>query len=309
MNKLLKKGDKGPEVVRLQKILNVIPDGKFGPQTEKAVMRFQLEKQLVVDGIVGNNTWHMLSLSKSDGEAIDEDSDIMSQHFETQYNQLIHRYYLDKSEYLQRKGKNEYCFLHHTAGRENPYRVIDHWNKDTRGRVATEFVIGGQSHKGSPSEYDGVVVQAFPEGGYGWHLGKTGSGHMNRHSIGIEICSVGYLEEDMGNYYTYFKSSVHEDQVIKLDSPFRRRQYWHKYSDRQIAETEKLLRYIAERDEVDMRLGLQQLIKKFGPKKAFEFQEDAYYGKIKGLLTHTNVRKTKMDCYPDERLVEVILKL
>ncbi len=80
MNRLLKKGDKGTEVVRLQKILNVIPDGNFGPQTEKAVMRFQLEKQLKVDGIVGTQTWQMLSLTKSNHEAIDEDTDTMSQY-------------------------------------------------------------------------------------------------------------------------------------------------------------------------------------------------------------------------------------
>ena len=234
MNRLLKKGDEGVEVIRLQKILNIIPDGKFGPQTEKAVMRFQLEKQLVVDGIVGTQTWQMLSLTKSNGEAIDEDSDIRSQYFKTQYNQLIHKYYLDKNEYLQKKGKNQYCFLHHTAGLENPYRVIDSWNKDTRGRIATEFVIGGQCHKDNSSKYDGVVVQAFPENGYGWHLGKTGSGSMNSQSVGIEICSVGYLEEDMGNYYTYFESSTHEDQVIKLNDFFKKYQYWHKYSDKQI---------------------------------------------------------------------------
>jgi peptidoglycan hydrolase-like protein with peptidoglycan-binding domain len=309
MNRLLKKGDEGTEVIRLQKILNIIPDGKFGPQTEKAVMRFQLEKQLIVDGIVGTQTWQMLSLTKSNGEAIDEDSDIRSQYFKTQYNQLIHKYYLDKNEYLQKKGKNQYCFLHHTAGLENPYRVIDSWNKDTRGKIATEFVIGGQSHKDNSSKYDGAVVQAFPESGYGWHLGKTGSGSMNSQSVGIEICSVGYLEEDMGKYYTYFESSTHEDQIIKLDDFFKKYQYWHKYSDKQIDQVDKLLRYIAERDEIDMRLGLQQWIKKFGPKQAFEFQEDAYYGKVKGLLTHTNVRRDKSDCYPDERLVEVILKL
>ena len=70
-----------------------------------------------------------------------------------------------------------------------------------------------------------------------------------------------------------------------------------------------LLKFIADRDSIDMRLGLQQWIKKYGPVKAFEYQEDAYYGKVKGLLTHTNVRRDKMDCYPDERLVEMILKL
>ncbi len=315
MTKLLKKGDTGPNVVRLQKIINVIPDGKFGPHTEKAVMRFQLEKQLKVDGIVGSKTWHMLTMSKSSGEAIDEDSDINSQYFKTSYNQLIHKYYLSKDEYASKRGGNEYCFLHHTAGRENPYRTIDHWNKDTRGRVATEFVIGGQSHKTGDDKYDGNTVQAFPESGYGWHLGKTGSGHMNRHSVGIEICSTGYLDEiididgTITEYRTYFNSAVDKSQVIKLDEPFRGKFFYHRYSDKQIEEVDKLLRYIAERDQIDMRIGLQQFIKKYGPKKAFEFQEDAYYGKVKGLLSHTNVRRGKSDVYPDERLVEIILKL
>ena len=58
-----------------------------------------------------------------------------------------------------------------------------------------------------------------------------------------------------------------------------------------------------------MRIGLQQLIKKYGPTKAFEFNQDAYYGKIRGLLSHTNVRKTKMDIYPDPDMIDMILSL
>ena len=308
--KLLMKGARGPEVVKLQKLLNIVADGIFGPATEKAVMRYQLQKQLTADGIVGNNTWQMLTLSKGDNEAIDEDTDISSQFFKTNFNQQIHRYYLDKGEYLSKPGKNEYCFLHHTAGRENPYKVVDHWNRDTRGRVATEFVVGGQSHKNGEDSNDGIVVQAFPESGYGWHLGKTGSGYMNRHSIGIEICSAGYLTEtDKGIYKTYFNSTVADSQVLKLDEPFRRKMAWHSYSDKQMEEVKKLLEYIQERDGIDMRIGLRQWIKKYGPIKAFGFQEDAYYGKVKGLLTHTNVRKDKTDCYPDQRLIDIILSL
>ena len=83
-------------------------------------------------------------------------------------------------------------FLHHTAGGSNPYACIDQWGRDRRGRVATEFVLGGQNYRTGDDEYDGVMVQAFPEDGYGWHLGQTGSGYMNRHSIGLEICSIGY---------------------------------------------------------------------------------------------------------------------
>jgi hypothetical protein len=72
---------------------------------------------------------------------------------------------------------------------------------------------------------------------------------------------------------------------------------------------EKWLRFIGERDGVDLRVGLQQWIKKQGATKAFDFQEDAYYGKVKGLLSHTNVRRDKMDVYPDPRLIDVIMSL
>jgi hypothetical protein len=36
---------------------------------------------------------------------------------------------------------------------------------------------------------------------------------------------------------------------------------------------------------------------------------DASMGKIKGLLTHTNVRMDKSDCYPDPDFVDMILSL
>ena len=53
----------------------------------------------------------------------------------------------------------------------------------------------------------------------------------------------------------------------------------------------------------------KQWIKKYGPTKAFEFHQDAYDGKVRGLLSHTNVIKGKMDVYPDPRLVDVIMSL
>ena len=245
---LLKKGSSGDEVKRLQKILMLPIDGIFGSQTQNAVKKFQLQNNIKVDGIVGNVTWQLLVTTKPDIEAIDEDTDLGEQWFTTNYGQRIHKYYLSKSEYLRKPGKNQYMFLHHTAGGCNPYSCIDFWGRDSRGRVATEFVLGGQNYRTEDSEYDGVMVQAFPEDGYGWHLGKTGSGYMNRHSIGLEICSIGYLDDE---YKSYVNKKAHPNQVIELEKAFRGRKFWHKYSADQVKETHMLLKYIQERDGID----------------------------------------------------------
>lgn len=139
---LLKKGSSGDEVKRLQKILMLPIDGIFGSQTQNAVKKFQLQNDIKVDGIVGNVTWQLLVTIKPDIEAIDEDTDLGEQWETTNYGQRIHKYHLSKSEYLRKPGKNEYMFLHHTAGGCNPYSCIDFWGRDSRGRVATEFVLG-----------------------------------------------------------------------------------------------------------------------------------------------------------------------
>ena len=285
--RMLKIGSKGPDVKTLQRKLGISADGVFGPMTEKAVERFQLDKNLPVSGIVDNDMWALLlNLDYAVPEEVDEDTDVKAQYFTTKYNQIIHRHFLPKGEYVEGPVNNEYIFLHHTAGGSNPYRCIDHWGRDDRGRIATEFVLGGVNHRNENDEYNGVMVQAFPEGAQGFHLGKTGSGYMNRHSVGLEICSMGYLDENMK---TYVGSVCAESQIIQLDEAFKGKLFWHAYSEEQIKATEKWLRYVGERDGVDIRLGLKQFIQKYGPTKGFDFIEDAYYGKVKGLLVHGNV--------------------
>mgnify|MGYP001250617512 CR=1 FL=1 len=305
--KPVKIGDRGKDVITLQTKLGITADGHFGPQTEKAVERFQLDKDLPVTGIVSSDMWILLfNLKNTIPEEVDMDSDIYSQYFTTNYKQIIHKHYLPKGEYVDGPVNNEYIFIHHTAGNANPYRCIDHWGRDTRGRIATEFVLGGPNHRNGSLDYDGTMVQAFPEGCMGYHLGRTGSGYMNKHSVGLEICNMGYLTDDKR---TYVNSKCIDSQAIELEVPFRGYKWWHAYSEEQIKATEKWLRFVGERDKVDIRLGLKQFIKKFGPDKGFGFQEDAFYGKVKGLLTHTNVRKDKSDCYPHPDLVDMILSL
>ena len=57
---VLKKGSKGPEVEELQRLLGIRVDGDFGPATELAVMKFQGQRGLKTDGVVGPKTWEKL---------------------------------------------------------------------------------------------------------------------------------------------------------------------------------------------------------------------------------------------------------
>ena len=57
----LRRGSRGEQVKLLQKFLNwygnkLTVDGDFGPATESAVLKFQIENNLTVDGIVGVKT-------------------------------------------------------------------------------------------------------------------------------------------------------------------------------------------------------------------------------------------------------------
>ncbi|BAZ20313.1 hypothetical protein NIES4073_11890 [Kalymmatonema gypsitolerans NIES-4073] len=65
-DRTLKLGVQGDDVKHLQEDLNLLKygpltvDGNFGTKTEAAVKRFQSKNNLVVDGIVGPQTWQVL---------------------------------------------------------------------------------------------------------------------------------------------------------------------------------------------------------------------------------------------------------
>lgn len=287
-------------IKQIQEALNITIDGIYGPKTEAAVINFQSNEGLVADGVVGPKTLEVMGILDTDKKRV------LSYKTETGLN--ITKYHLPTGQYLQNEEPilNDYLFLHHTAGWNNPYNCIDGWGRDNRGRIATEFVIGGQNIKDNGDRYDGDVVQAFPEGCQGWHLGATGSYYMNRHSAGIELCNFGYLTEE-GKTYTGVSAEV--SQIVTLDEAFKDRTLWHKYSEAQLKSLRKLILHVANRDNIDICTGLQKWIETQGPAKAFGFQQDAYAGAVKGLLTHTNVRKDKTDCFPQPELVDMILSL
>jgi N-acetyl-anhydromuramyl-L-alanine amidase AmpD len=305
---ILKVGSKGKEVKELQEALEIKADGIFGYGTEAAVKSFQKENNLYVDGIVGMKTWETLGI---DTDEFPKELKYMSEDKEyiTPAGLTIHRQYLDKDEYVRDYGKIEPLgfFIHHTAGWDNPYKTIRHWNNDTRGRVATQYVIGGSNIKGN-TKYDGEVVECFPDNYLGWHLGKVGNFAMHKFSGGVELNNFGYLKEKNGKFYNYVNGEVPEEMVCDLGYEFRGFRYWHAYTSKQIESLRLLILHLKNiYPTMDLENGLPKLLKEgMDPKDAFEFNEKAYNAEQFGLWTHTNVRKDKFDCSPQPELIRML---
>lgn len=304
---LLKIGSRGELVKDVQEVVGVTADGIFGKGTAEAVKKWQESNGLTSDGLVGRETLGKMGLLDTDITSSDskpESSNGLYQEkpYNTSNGLKIIEYFMPEDEYKKGPINAEWIFIHHTAGWHNPYNVIKQWDADKNGPISTEFVLGGPSIKGNDNTHDGVILQSFPSGNWGYHLGKNGSQTMHINSVGIEVCNFGYVV----NGKTYAGTSVEESQIVTLDKPFRGHKTWHKYSDKQIEVIKLWLEFIGERDGIDIRKGLPELVKKNGA-DAFEFNEDAYYGKIKGVWTHSNTRKDKFDMFPQQELLDMLM--
>jgi N-acetyl-anhydromuramyl-L-alanine amidase AmpD len=301
---ILKLGSKGPKVADMQTKLGLQSDGVFGPHTEEAVKLFQTQNGLTADGIVGNKTAQLLGVEL---ETLDTDNT----HYNTVNEQglIIKKSYMDKDEYFAANKPKKWLYLHHTAGGANPVNVVKDWNNDTRGRIATQFIIGGVGLDGDTSQ-EGVVVECMPDASWAYHLGNNGNSDIHPQSVGIEVCSWGQLTKKDGKFYAYTGREVPASQVCDLGFKHRGFQYHHLYSPRQIQVLELLIHEIVKRNPgINIHRGLQEWLKTMSPVEAFEFNDDAFYGRYGGMFTHTNVRKDKVDMSPQPELLEMIKRL
>jgi len=235
-------------------------------------------------------------------------------------------YHLPKGQYLQGTALKTWAFLHHTAGWESPKQTIDGWALDSRGTVATEFVLGGQSVKNNDIKFDGLMMQCFPKGGYAWHL-TLGNTQMHRESIGLEVCNFGPLTKggyykwnaetkknvwvvlQPDKFYTYVGTLVAPEQVVELEKAFRGYKFFHRYSYAQVEGMRQFLYHCVEHECVDIRKGLPELIKKIGPFEAFDLCDIALCEKERGTWCHTNVQKGKIDLFPQQEVIDMLLNL
>ena len=159
---MLKIGNKGEEVKRLQEALGITNDGIFGKQTEEAVKLFQKKNGLEVDGIVGDKTWSALG-------------------FKDEINIIKMPLGVHISKAPNREIK--YLAIHFTAGsssKAGSAKSVKHVFEQRQ--ASADFCVDDQD-----------LVQFNPDlkNYYCWAVGDGNGkyGVTNKNSISIEICS------------------------------------------------------------------------------------------------------------------------
>ncbi|HEX8517223.1 MAG TPA: N-acetylmuramoyl-L-alanine amidase, partial [Bacteroidia bacterium] len=221
-----------------------------------------------------------------------------------------------KGEYYEEIVPKKTIYIHHTAGGHRPDWTIHGWNADKsasggKNPVATAFVIGGLSTTDQDASWDGVICRCFPEEKWAHHLGTKAANNttLNKESIGIEICNYGPITKGAdGVFYNYVKKPVPVSMIVELAKPFQGYKYYHKYTDRQIAALKELIVDLGTRFKIDVKSGLKTLLDQNKGTDAFLLNTDALAGKP-GVWTHTNVRKDKFDCSPQDNLISMLKSL
>lgn len=159
---MLKIGNRGEEVKRLQEALGINNDGIFGKQTEEAVKLFQKKNGLEVDGIVGDKTWSALG-------------------FKDEINIIKMPLGVHISKAPNREIK--YLAIHFTAGsssKAGSAKSVKHVFESRK--ASADFAVDDQD-----------LVQFNPDlkNYYCWAVGDGNGkyGVTNKNSISIEICS------------------------------------------------------------------------------------------------------------------------
>lgn len=298
---LIKNGDRGPVVLKAQKLLNkaghkLKEDGIFGNVTEYAVKAFQNKAGLLADGIIGPKTWQTLEK-------------IATTSYHRAFNKVVDQYIpMNDNEFIKEKSFKKGITYHHTVSDGNPSLVVRNWEHDRRGPVGTHFVIGRTLVNGDQT-HDGQIVQCIPMEYWAHHVLTSRMGFsrshnelMNKSYIGIELCSWGALKKENGKFYTLDgRVRIPDNQVATLYTPFRTYRYWHKFSHAQIEALYRLTVALKQRFNMDFQ--------KDGPiSDWFELSWEALALR-RILTTHTNFEYGKFDTFPQAELKSMIHQL
>jgi N-acetylmuramoyl-L-alanine amidase len=159
----------------------------------------------------------------------------------------------------------------------------------TKEHVSVPFVVAR----------DGSVYNLFASKYWSYHLGKNTSGGnlaMSKESIGIEISNIGPLKKIGNNLVTTYSDSdvyctLSDTQFYtKLATPYRNFDYYATFTDIQYEATIKLLRFLCAKYSLPTAI--------IAEPKRYETFTAAEFVAYRGIATHVNCRKDKVDIGP-----------
>lgn len=197
---------------------------------------------------------------------------------------------LPETEYFHGEHSKSLIVLHHTVG-GSARSTFDWWKKDPK-RIGTAYLV----------ERDGTVFEVFPPEYWASHVAaKDEQGNwlrsLERHSIGIEICSEGALkkialapEDGTGEPWGYFafdgRKRIHADSVWQPAGPWRGQCYFAAYTPAQFAATAELVRMLCEKFRIPQ----------IAPADHLNYKPEYY--RFSGVLGHAHLRPDKSDPSP-----------
>jgi hypothetical protein len=122
---------------------------------------------------------------------------------------------------------------------------------------------------------------------------------IDKHAIGIEICSWGPLDKVGDKFYNYVDREIPADQVTELATPYKGYKYYHRYTDAQIESVKNLLMYWKNIYGIDLTYREDDM---------WTVSTRALKGE-QGVYTHNSYRKDKSDIHPCPRMIAMLKSL
>ena len=224
---------------------------------------------------------------------------------------VIHNDFPENQYYKEKKGKNQ-IVLHFLASGKGVKGDLNWW-KSNKERVAACVTVqrNGEINTVFSSEHWahhlGVKIKVFDKNGIDRIYKKRSNGKsyvanneiLNEGSIALELDSWGPLTKKEGKYYSWTNKEVPEENVVHYPEGYRGFNYFEKFTDEQIKSTKLLLKFWAEKYNIDIS---------YKGDKMFDVCKEALEGE-EGVWSHSSYRSDKSDIHPYPPLIKMLKTL
>ncbi|MEM1137866.1 MAG: hypothetical protein AAGI07_18675 [Bacteroidota bacterium] len=216
-----------------------------------------------------------------------------------------------KSDYFHDAQLKKQVFIHHSISHPDPSDVIEGWRKKGP-RIGACLCIAGKPYSKAASYKDGQIYSVFSSKFWAMHLNthieankvpkrykdRFHTRYLEKHSIAVMLCNAGSLSWENGKFYTVYRTTVPESQVIEYVDKFRNHRFYHKYSEKQIEGLRKILVYLCDVYNIPSIYQADM----------WDVSDRALRG-TPGIFSHVSVRSDVSDCHPQPELIEMLSEL